>query len=232
VDGRQYLLTAKHIVAGQPSSNASVRIYRTEATFTDIQVDILRCSDPVDIAVLVPKEQISAATDTILSATSNNITASEDVYFIGFPFADANLNSSFGDEAIGFVRKGILSAIRRIGDATVLYLDGTNNLGFSGAPVFFRDLTQPGQPFKVAAVVSGYRPVRSDVMKVTPIAEADITTEDKARNLIVKMPNGGFGKLLGTEYMTISNTGIVIAYSVDHAVELIKRRVRLGPEVK
>jgi hypothetical protein len=58
-------------------------------------------------------------------------------------------------------------------------------------------------------------------MKVIPIPETDITNEDRARNLIVKMPNGRFGKLLG-------NTGIVVAYSIDHAVERIRRGARLG----
>jgi hypothetical protein len=80
--------------------------------------------------------------------------------------------------------------------------------------------------------VSGYRPVQNDVMKVVPIEEANITDEDRARNLIVKMPNGGFGKLLSTEYMTLNNTDIVIAYSVDHAVDLIRHGTHLGPEVK
>jgi hypothetical protein len=69
-------------------------------------------------------------------------------------------------------------------------------------------------------------------MKVVPIAEADITNEDRARNLIVKMPNGRFGKLLGTDYVTTNNTGIVVAYSIDHAVERIRRGAAVGPEAR
>ena len=232
LDGRQYLVTAKHVVAGQPDANASVRIYRGRNSFSDLQVDILRCDDPVDIAVLMPKQSIEPVTYAPLIATSDKIAAGEDIYFVGYPFADPALNSLVGEDAVGFIRKGILSAIRQVGQATVLYLDGMNNPGFSGAPVFFRDLLQQGQPFKVAAVVSGYRPSQSDIMKLVPISEAEITNEDRARNLIVKMPNGRFGKLLGTDYVTTNNTGIVVAYSIDHAVERIRRGAAAEPEAK
>jgi Trypsin-like peptidase domain len=138
-------------------------------SFNELQVDILRCDDPVDIAVLVPKELITPANYSPLVAPSDKIAAGEDIYFVGYPFADPALNSFIGEDAIGFIRKGILSAIRQSGQTTVLYLDGTNNPGFSGAPVFFRDLMQQGQPYKVAAVVSGYRYAQSDIMKVAPI---------------------------------------------------------------
>ena len=72
VDGRQYLVTAKHVVAGQPDANASVRIYRGKNSFSDLQVDILRCDDPIDIAVLARKEPIAPATYAPLIATARS----------------------------------------------------------------------------------------------------------------------------------------------------------------
>jgi hypothetical protein len=74
-------------------------------------------------------------------------------------------------------------------------LDGHNNPGFSGGPVVY---SQPGQlaAVRVAGVISGYKFVWDRVY-----------IENQETESAVKY-----------------NTGIVIAYSIDYAVDLIRNR--------
>jgi hypothetical protein len=47
VDGRQYLITAKHVVAGLKDDD-SVEIYKADHWSTT-KVHVLRCDDPIDL---------------------------------------------------------------------------------------------------------------------------------------------------------------------------------------
>ena len=72
-------------------------------------------------------------------------------------------------------------------------LDGYNNPGFSGGPVVF--CPPASKEFQVAAVVSGYR-----------WASAPVRDQDNR----------------DTELHLRENTGIVVAYDVNEAIELIR----------
>lgn len=74
-----------------------------------------------------------------------------------------------------------------------MLLDGHNNPGFSGGPV---DYAKPGETAAkhVAGVISGYRFQMDRVL-----------LGEKETDLTVKF-----------------NTGIIIAYPIDHAIDLIK----------
>jgi S1-C subfamily serine protease len=52
VDGREYLITAKHVVAGLKEDD-KIDIYQNDK-WASLPVKIFRCDDPVDIAVLIP----------------------------------------------------------------------------------------------------------------------------------------------------------------------------------
>jgi hypothetical protein len=56
VDGGQYLITAKHVVAIIKETNSTVQVWDDGGKCENIPVTVLRCSDPVEIAVLVPKK--------------------------------------------------------------------------------------------------------------------------------------------------------------------------------
>lgn len=230
VDGRQYLVTAKHVVGGIQGDKGQVDICIDQGKCETIDVQILRAVDPVDIAVLVPPRQMTAAHP--LPAEGKGIVLGQDVYFVGFPYADPALNTSTGDESIGFVRKAIWSAQERKDGWVRLYLDGRNNSGFSGSPVAW--LQQGGKQFefKIAAVVSGYRPDYTEVMHLAQIDRAAITPADRAANSILEMQDGTFRKLMPTGNVVAGNTGIVIAYGIEAAIDLIRASTVLGPEIK
>jgi len=92
----------------------------------------------------------------------------------------------------GFPLPFVKKAILSCFDGGLMYLDGHNNPGFSGGPVVYVPAGE--RDFRVAGVVSGYRFEAKPVMS-GPLATGLVHHE---------------------------NTGIVIAHSVDHAVDLIR----------
>jgi hypothetical protein len=82
VDGRQYLITAKHLVTGLNSDDV-VKILQSDG-WASVAVKVFRCAEPIDIAVLVPPEQLTV--NLPLEPTSAGIRFSQDMFFVGFPY--------------------------------------------------------------------------------------------------------------------------------------------------
>jgi hypothetical protein len=155
------------------------------------------------------------------------ITFGQDAYFLGFPYGDDTLATQIEDVSVAFVRKATYSAQER-GDGWLrIYLDGRNNVGFSGAPVLIYDLSKQGHPLKVIGVVSAYRNEPTEVMKIEPVEEKDITPADRASQRIVTLANGKFAKLIATGNFVLNNSGIVHAYGLQAAIDLIRPVVGL-----
>lgn len=94
---------------------------------------------------------------------------------------------------VPFIRKGILaSAFKSDDDVAKLYIDATNNLGFSGGPVVFKPSNS--QVLHVAGIVAKFKIGYESV----------IDAEDADTGLRVAY-----------------NTGFTIAYNIDYALQLI-----------
>jgi hypothetical protein len=193
VEGKQYLVTAKHVVQGISASD-TVELYYSSNWHTLAVTVVGEASGGADITVLAPGEQLSPV-HLHLAPTSDGITFGQDVYFLGFPynmFADmGELNRNF---PVPFVKRGLVSSWSE-DEYGILrwFLDGHNNPGFSGGPIVW---TRSGENnYNVAAVVSGYR------YEDEPVYAGDEPTS------------------LAYRY----NTGIIIAYDIQHATELIQR---------
>ena len=121
----------------------------------------------------------------------------QQVFFLGFPLgltgSGEEINRKF---PLPLVKTGIVSAI----DFTPPYkfwIDGHNNLGFSGGPVVFmpHELKQSGSAeYKIAGVIRGYWPSREKVY-------------------------GNSNQEIG--YVR-ENSGIILAHGINHAVDLIE----------
>jgi hypothetical protein len=158
VDKKQYLVTAQHIVKGIQKSGR-IEIFRnSQWDFLDV-VLVGKCGDDdrlpihggegkeVDIAVFTPTVQL-AASDFLLTPSSERLTFGQDVFLLGFP---KGLYTPAGNFAVPFIKTAIVSC--KPGAEEPWYLDGLNLLGFSGGPVVF---ATPGTTeLKVAAVISG-----------------------------------------------------------------------------
>ena len=78
---------------------------------------IFKCDDPVDIAVLVPREQLTVSDP--MEPAKDRPMFGQDVYFVGFPFG---LSMGFSVTPVGmtspfgYVRKALISAIKMCKD--------------------------------------------------------------------------------------------------------------------
>lgn len=229
VDGRQYVITAKHVVAGLGAEGAiSIGKFKRsgELTFVPLRMKIFRCDDPVDIAVLIPPEQLTVSFP--LEPTKKGMLYGQDMYFLGFPFGMfSTMSDVSGAYPFGFVKKVVYSGEQDTPDAHVSFLDGYNVFGFSGSPVVFR----VGSDFnyKVIGVVSGFEATRGPVMIPKLIGRAEIKAADVQAGLIFE-DKGKTYRLQKTQSgMTVQlNTGIVKCYGIEHAVDLIHQHA-IGP---
>jgi hypothetical protein len=224
LDGRQYLITAKHVVESLKVED-TIEI-RNGDQWSPITVKIFRCADPIDIAVLVPPKQLTVTFP--LEPTMAGIRYAQDMYFAGFPYglftSGKTINSGF---PIPFVKKAIMSASTTENGVTTIYLDGHNNPGFSGGPMVYRDLDRSDLVYKLAGVVQGFPSETTPVFTLEKIRPDQVTPEDIQEARIVHRDNVVF-RLQDTKEVVQANTGIVVGYSIGHALDLIKEHP-LGP---
>jgi S1-C subfamily serine protease len=190
--GKQYLVTAKHVVAGLPRTKAHIQIFRT-GDWKDFVVTVNSPkNDVVDIAVLAINEKLISDEDAGFGElTTESVLFGGEVYFLGYPYG---LHTLFGAEYIPFIKKGVLSAIDSTDPtASVVYIDGFNNEGFSGGPVVFFDAQK--KTWKIIGVVQGYLP--------------------EAAKMQIKK------EMVDTR--TLVNSGILVAYNIKHVLETLEQ---------
>jgi hypothetical protein len=227
VDGRQYLVTAKHVVANIRAEGA-VEIFK-DGQWTSIPMKVFKCDDPIDIAILVPPTPLTGTLP--LEPNSEGLMLAQDVYFLGFPHGfSANSYNLNGPYPFPLVKKGAVSALERDNGIYMIVRDGHNNPGFSGGPVVFRDLRRPLDiSYRIAAVITAYYPELTPVVAPGKIKPGEDTSKiDKWR--LVKLPDGKMAKLTDTDRKVPLNSGIVVSYEIGHAVDLIRKHP-IGPKV-
>lgn len=154
VDGKQYIVTARHVVANL-AGTTKISIFH-DNQWKEIEVTLVgHCSDEIDISVLTTNIQISPTHP--LEPSMGGIVYGQDVYFLGFPYGmTGEIGQMNRDFPLPFVKKAIVSCLQTTQkDAQLLFLDGHNNPGFSGGPIVFKEPNK--NDFKVAGVISGYR---------------------------------------------------------------------------
>lgn len=201
VENRQYLISAKHVFP-QISANDTIEVFQ-EKDWRKIKVTVVgETQKDVDIIVFATDLQISPTHELVV--TNHNLYLSQEVFFLGFPFTistDADQVNNYFP--IPFVKKGIISAFidYKDGGRKILLIDGINNSGFSGGPIVTYDLKT--KKMKAVAVISGFR-----------------TQEDPVK----------LGKD-ATALQAITNSGILIGYSIQHAINVINSN-RIGVKIK
>ena len=198
--GRQYLVTAAHVIKGI-NKNDSIEILHM-GKWCNINVTIVGIGEEeIDIAVLSHSTQLSP---TYELKTAPVVLLGQDVFFLGYPYglsmSSNSLNRGF---EFPLVKKACVSSLNgKPGEALSMYLDGINNPGFSGGPVVCPPggLIEPGlskgsMDFWLVGVISGYR--------------------------FEWMPTYQRNKQTDIEVKT--NTGIIIAYDIKHAIEMIEK---------
>jgi len=151
VDNRQYLVSAKHIL-GAAEGSFSIDLYH-ENGWKQLPVKLTGHSADSDISIVAAETRLIPP-DLNAEASSEDMIYGQTVYFLGFPYGlfgnFPTVNNGF---PLPFVKAATLSMIHGPSEK-MLYLDGINNVGFSGGPVAF----QAGntRDWRIAGVISGY----------------------------------------------------------------------------
>ena len=239
VDGREYLVTAKHMVAHLKDKDKIEIAVRTNQ-WDSIDVAVYRCDGQVDVAVLVPSRQLTVnfpldPTDGL----GHDVSDGQDMYFVGFPFGQsawavtAYSHRMNGDYPIPLVKKAVFSgSFEREHEPPVILLDGFNAHGFSGGPIVYRDLNAPNAwTFRVMGVISGFEPDLVHPVKDDALRNGEDISKIEGWRLppFAPIPPGHI--LRDTEQLVPLNSGIVVGYSISFAVDLINKHPE-GPKTK
>jgi Trypsin-like peptidase domain len=141
VDGREYLVTARHFVSLIPTNG--LQISHGEA-WHDANVQKVGDSANSDVSVLCLEYSICHEALTV-TLTTEGLTYGQDVYFLGYPFGfDVQLENLRNGYPMPFVKRATVSNLARFqgGD---FWLDGLNNVGFSGGPVVWGQTSNLGR---------------------------------------------------------------------------------------
>ena len=204
--------------------------------WSPLKVSIFRCDDPIDIAVIVPPHQLTVNFDESIDPAMTFFVG-QDAYFLGFPYGIQVPGKGVnGPYPLPIVKRGTISGSIQLDPAkkaVVMFLDGYNNPGFSGAPIVFRDLNQSNVVMRLIAVVSGFRPEVVPVMTQHDIkSPADAGAAAKAQPWkIQKGANGTYFEYVDGDTYVALNTGIVIGYFIAPAIDLIRQHA-IGPAAK
>jgi S1-C subfamily serine protease len=171
VDGRQYLITAAHVVAAGLAMGLPIEVEKGGdwqamlPTLVGITTD-----SRGDLAVLALDRRLGGPDDPPIQLAEMTVFMGDHLLFAGFPFGLGIPIS--GGYPIPLMKAAMLSGFTD----GYWFLDAMNNEGFSGGPVFV-----DGRPIKVIGVVTGY--------VQTPHAAAD--SKDGGASGLVVMENSG-----------------------------------------
>ena len=201
VDNRQYIITAKHLVSWLGETGI-LNVIKNKGQLQPLPVKLVgHGRGEIDISVMAPLFQSSVTFP--LSIGVEGMYIGQDVYFLGFPY---NMSNQFveinNSRKYPIVKKAIISMANEENDS--ILLDGYNNPGFSGGPVFSilrnkknskEDFTSKDLLIRIIGVVSGFRYEKKPVYKN--------------------------GKRTGYYYE--DNSGFVRAFCIKHAQDMIAK---------
>ena len=190
--GRQYLVTARHVVEGI-GPRETIDIW-SQDQWRALDVSIVGIGQgEMDVAVLTANSQISPQFSL---EPDSRIVYGQEAYFLGFPYGrhsgGAEINRGL---PIPFVKSGIISAIT-FGDVNRIYIDAHGNEGFSGGPVVYhpqRERTDPNE-----------------------LCVAGVVTESLVENRALHDADGNHVVNVS------ANAGFVVAIGIEHVIRLIE----------
>jgi hypothetical protein len=226
VDGREYWITAKHILTGTKSKPYGTFGKKTvELKLLNPggdgqqwmlrQFTVLQPTADVDVVVLVPTAKI-LPTDVHPSppATSDGLTFGGSCEFLGFAYGGGwRVKLEKGAYWSPYIKRCGISGMDI--DSRLWILDGINNLGFSGGPVIFGT----GNDLKIVAIISGYIQEPAEVIAGAPT----LVVRDRG----YENSRAPKAQRHGQEIVNL-NSGFILAYDIEHAVDLIKANP-IGP---
>jgi hypothetical protein len=200
VDSQQYLVTVDHLIP-TGCGECSIDIWRDNAWMSLTGKAIRPHSSDVAAVAIFLTERLSP--ESTAWSKVDELQLAQQMDFIGFPFGLRTAENTGAEiSEIPFVKTGILSAIdSRNPQAVILYVDGHNNPGFSGGPVVF--YPQGESEPRIAGVLIGYR------WDALPVVKREDLRDPGAESF--------------KDLYTRGNSGIVVAFSIEHLVDAIRK---------
>ena len=191
---RQYLVTVRHIVENKHREVEAFLFY--DGGWHQLVIKLVGATKgEADIAVFAAQFQLAPTFP--FEPSSSDLVLGQQVFFLGFPLGmmggGEEINRKF---PLPLIKGGVVSTLPSK-PQKMFWIDGHNNPGFSGGPVIFVPNARPvsiSTPYQIAGVISAYKTLSEPVY-------------DKSNNEI--------GYVAG-------NTGIILAYDISHAIDLIK----------
>ena len=169
IDRRQYIVTAKHILVGDVPTEIDVQLDE----WITVPVKLVGMGrDEQDVLVLATNGKISEVFP--LDEGTEGLMLGQSVRFLGyFPRVQTSPLPGYKKRGAPLVMSGIVSGFHFDVDADgspSLWIDGHNNMGFSGGPVVFQPVQAPSREecrWKIAGVISGYVNAPVEVKTIT-----------------------------------------------------------------
>ena len=198
-EGRQYLVTAKHVV---PDPTAQLEVRHDDAWKYLPCNGIYHHPGKADIAVITLSRQI--APPHPLELSPGGFSLGQDTAILGFPFrwsfTQFDINNGYPTP---FVKSATFSAMVPGGDPFVIILDGHSNPGFSGGPV----------------IIEGSS--RNDLKVIGVVTAAD-NESTPAPNQFDPPLKELHGIPVPDDHVHPTNAGFIRSHSIKHAIELIE----------
>ena len=198
IDGRQYIITARHLVK-HSINPLSIAL---ENGWTQILTSLVgHCKGETDISVLCTNQNLPKMVRPhgCNLGIETDLKLAEEILFYGFPHGLSTPLTS--GHPVALVKRGIVSdffGVPLVNGTASLFIDGHNNPGFSGGPV----VTIRNGEYKVAAVIASYR---HNLQKVYGTSSSGQIDESK---VVGYLPE---------------NTGITLAHNIKPALDIISK---------
>ena len=153
-EGKLYLVTARHVVAALPDTNATLQVKQGDK-WAELHTKrtLYPPAKEVDIAVFETGEKVTTPFQVTAVRKGVGAALGQQVWFLGYPWG---MGSRFMNGEIPFVKRGTMSAVDHSNpDAVIVYIDGFNNPGFSGGPIIYWDLAT--HTYGILGVIKGFR---------------------------------------------------------------------------
>ena len=181
VDGRQYLITARHLLpVSGVISTVDIFINGVWKAVKAQSIPVL--PETADIGVLVAPQLLTPIWNIHID---KDYFLSQDVYFLGFPYGIVIDGTKANNGApFPLVKRAIISAFDGDGINQRILLDGINNPGFSGGPVVGVGADRIPE---IIGVISGYKAEQQAVRQFGKDTDFSVSTNT---GIIVAYPIG------------------------------------------
>jgi len=197
---QHWIFTAKHLF-GLSSPIAIDVLYGN--SWNKVTVLEYKSSPIQDVAVL--RCNITGFREGNAFPLAESMGIGQDLCFLGYPLGlHYESETMFTERPIPLYKKGCLSGMLGSGDKLQWVIDGMNNKGFSGGPVFSLPVNRKPEDISLIGIVAGYIN-----------GESNLYTKDPAIN-------NGKEIMSNTQYVK-ENPGIMLAVPIKSCLELITK---------